>query len=96
VHALPILHHGHLIGRLDAKAHRAERRLEIRHVHFEPWFAGAGTSPAGWGRLDQDEALAGLGEAVGSLAAFVGAGDVALSRVTPRRLRAPLARIIAS
>ncbi len=95
-YTLPILHHGHLIGRLDAKAHRAERRLEIRHVHFEPWFAEAGTSPAGWGRLDQDEALAGLGEAVGSLAAFVGAGHVALGRVTPRRLRAPLARIIAS
>src|SRR5207247_5941330 len=25
-YTLPILHHGHLIGRLDAKAHRAERR----------------------------------------------------------------------
>src|SRR4029434_9294887 len=49
---LPILHHGHLIGRVDAKTHRAERRLEVRHVHFEPWFATAGTPPTGHARPD--------------------------------------------
>ncbi|PYM34659.1 MAG: hypothetical protein DME15_08335 [Candidatus Rokuibacteriota bacterium] len=91
-YTLPILHHGQLIGRLDAKAHRAERRLEVRHVHFEPWFAAAETPPRGWDRVDQDEALAGLGEAIGSLAVFLDAGEVEISRVTPRRLRAPLAR----
>ncbi len=95
-YTLPILHHGHLIGRVDAKAHRAARRLEVRHVHFEPWFAEAQAPPAGWARPDQDEALAGLVEAMGSLAAFVGADAVSLGRVTPRRLRAPLARLIAS
>lgn len=91
-YTLPMLHHGHLIGCLDAKAHRAERWLEVRHAHFEPWFAEPRTSPAGWGQLDQDEAFAGLAEALGSLAAFVGADEVALLCVTPRRLRAPLAR----
>jgi uncharacterized protein YcaQ len=89
-YTLPILHHGHLIGRVDAKAHRAERRLEVRHVHFEPWFAAAGTPSAGWGRVDQDEALAGLAQALGSLATFVGADRLDMTRVTPRRLRAPL------
>ena len=93
-YTLPILHHGHLIGRLDAKAHRAERRLEVRHAHFEPWFANAKTPPTGGGPVDQDEALAGLGEALGSLAAFVGADAVALRRVTPGRLRSPLARVL--
>jgi len=93
-YTLPILHHGHLIGRLDAKAHRAERWLEVRHAHFEPWFASVQAPPAGGARVDQDEALAGLGEALGSLAAFVGADEVALRRVTPRRLRAPLARTL--
>jgi len=44
--------------------------------------------------VDQDEALAGLVEAIGSLAAFVGAAEVALSRVTPRRLRAPMVRML--
>jgi len=91
-YALPILHHGHLIGRLDAKIHRPERRLEVRRVHFEPWFAETQALPAAWGRVDEDEALAGVVEAIGSLAAFVGAAEVEIGRVTPRRLRAPLVR----
>jgi len=93
-YTLPILHAGQLIGRLDAKAHRAEQRLEIRHVHFEPWAARGETSATGGGRLDQDETLAGLAEAVGSLARFLGADRVTLGRVTPSRLRAPLARAV--
>ena len=89
-YTLPILHHGHLIGRVDAKSHRAERRLEVRHVHFEPWFAASGTPPSGRGHVDRDETLAGLAKALGSLGAFVGADEVEIRRVTPRRLRAPL------
>jgi len=93
-YTLPILHHGHLIGRVDAKSHRAERRLEVRHVHFEPWFAAAGAPPSGWGRVDQDQALAGVTAALGSLGIFVGADEVEISRVTPRRLRAPLVQLL--
>jgi hypothetical protein len=93
-YTLPILHHGQLIGRVDAKTHRAERRLEIRHAHFEPWFAASRTPPAGGCPLDRDEAMAGLAEALSSLATFVGADTVALRRVTPHRLRAPLARAL--
>jgi hypothetical protein len=93
-YTLPILHAGQLIGRLDAKAHRAEQRLEIRHVHFEPWAARGEPSATGRGRLDQDETLAGLAETVGSLARFLGADHVTLGRVTPSRLRAPLARAV--
>ncbi len=33
---LPILHKGELVGRLDAKAHRKEGRMEIRTLHLEP------------------------------------------------------------
>jgi uncharacterized protein len=91
-YTLPILHDGHLIGRVDAKAHRAHGRLEIRHVHFEPWFAGRRAPSGGEAPLDLDAALAGLAETVGSLAVFVDGQDVTLGRVTPGRLRAPLAR----
>ena len=91
-YTLPILHDGHLIGRVDAKTHRAERRLEVRHVHFEPWFAAAAASPVGRGPVDQDAALTGVASAMGSLGVFVRADAVSLGRVTPRRLRAPLAR----
>jgi len=93
-YTLPILHQGHLIGRVDAKAHRLERRLELRHVHFEPWFARAGTPAGGHRAPDQGEAIAGLAETLWSLAAFVGGDDITLRRVTPNRLRAPLARAL--
>src|SRR5207245_2731985 len=52
-YTLPILHDGHLIGRVDAKAHRAEGRLDARGVHFEPWFAGGGTPPTGRDVVDR-------------------------------------------
>ncbi len=93
-YALPILHEGELIGRVDAKAHRAERRLEVRHVHFEPWFAGARPAPVGGAPLDRDQALAGLGDALRSLATFVAADDVTIGRVTPPRLRGALTRAL--
>jgi uncharacterized protein len=94
-YTLPILHDGRLIGRLDAKTHRAERRLEARHVHLEPWLAAGQASPDG-GRVDPDAALRGVAEALRSLATFVGGDDVTLGRVTPRRLRPPLARGLVS
>jgi uncharacterized protein YcaQ len=90
-YTLPILHDGHLIGRVDAKAHRAERRLEVRHVHFEPWVAEGRAAPGFSEPLAEADVLAGVGEALGSLATFVGVGTVALGRVTPSRLAAPLA-----
>ena len=95
-YTLPILHDGAFIGRVDAKAHRAERRLEVRHVHFEPWFAAGEPAPAGGGALDTDAALAGVGEALRSLATFVSGDEIVLRRVTPHRLRAPLARALVS
>lgn len=92
-YSLPILHDGQLIGRVDPKVHRAERRLEIKGVHFEPWFARGSHPPvAAWGALDRDAALAGLADSLRSLAAFVGADTVSLGRVAPSALRAPLRR----
>ena len=61
-YTLPILHDGQLIGRVDAKAHRAERHLAVRDVHFERWFATGGEPPAAsWGAIEQDAALGGRG-----------------------------------
>ena len=33
---LPILHQGHLVGRLDPKLHRREKRMEIKKIYLEP------------------------------------------------------------
>jgi uncharacterized protein YcaQ len=86
-YTLPLFHDGQLIGRVDAKNHREERRLEARHVHFEDWLARDGAPPAAsWGRIDRDRALAGLAETLRSLAVFTGATRVEVARVTPRRL----------
>jgi hypothetical protein len=94
-YTLPILHDGQLIGRADAKAHRAERHLAVRGVHFERWFATGGEPPAAsWGAIEQDAALAGVADALWSLARFAGADHVSLGRVVPGRLRPPLARAL--
>jgi hypothetical protein len=93
-YTLPILHDGQLIGRLDAKAHRGDRRLEVRHVHLEPWAARDQAPPAGGLPLDREAMLAGLGEAIGSLARFVEADRVTVGRVTPGRLRGALIRTV--
>jgi uncharacterized protein YcaQ len=94
-YTLPVLHDGQLIGRVDAKTHRDARRLEVRGVHLERWFAAGAPPPvAGGAPLVADEALAGLAGALASLAAFVGADRVTLGRVVPGRLRGPLARAL--
>jgi uncharacterized protein len=94
-YSLPILHDGQLIGRVDPKAHRADRRLEIKWVHFEPWFARGERPPASaWGALDRDEALAGLADALRSLAAFVGVDTISVGGTTPSALGAPLRRLL--
>ena len=96
-YTLPIFHDGQIIGRLDAKTHRAEKKLEVRSVHFERWFANGAPPPAAaWHRegAEIDPALAGIAEAVHSLAAFVGAERVTLGRVAPAKLKPPLARAL--
>ncbi len=91
-YTLPVLHDGELVGRIDAKTHRAEGRLEVRHAHFEPWLARGGKAPRSGARLDPENALDGVADALASLAVFVGADEIALRRVTPQRLRGSLAR----
>lgn len=93
-YTLPILHDGALIGRVDAKAHRTARRLEVVSVHFEPWFASGRAAPAGIGIVDRDAAVAGLADALESLATFVGADALTLGSVAPHRLRAPVQRAL--
>ncbi|HEY7114151.1 MAG TPA: crosslink repair DNA glycosylase YcaQ family protein [Thermoanaerobaculia bacterium] len=91
-YTLPVLHEGELIGRIDAKTHREDRVLEVRHASFEPWFAKRAVSPSGGIRLDVDQAMAGLADSFASLATFVGAETVKLDRVTPAKLKPALAR----
>ncbi len=95
-YSLPLLHDGHLVGRVDLKTHREQGVLEAKHLHLESWFASGEPAPgAGWGRLDRDAAFAGLADALHSLARHVGVRQVKLARVTPARLKPAVARALA-
>ena len=96
-YTMPLFHDGQLIGRVDAKNHRIERRLEVRHVHFEPWAAAGKDPPAArWGSFDRDAALHGLGDSIRSLARFGGAESITLGRVTPSALATQVAKVIST
>ena len=96
-YALPLMVDGQLIGRVDTKLHRAERRLELRHVRFEPWFvAGEEPPAASWGAVSLENGIAGLAAAAQSLASFTGAERVQLGRVSPPSLRSAVARAVRS
>jgi uncharacterized protein YcaQ len=94
-YVLPLLHDGQLIGRVDAKIHRQDEHLEAKRIHFEPWFARGDAPPAAdWGRVDRDGAMAGLIDALQSLAEFLGAKRVTIGRVLPSRFAVPLRRLL--
>jgi uncharacterized protein YcaQ len=87
-YALPLLVDGQLVGRVDTKLHRGERRLELRHIRFEPWFVAEEAPPrASWGALTHERGVAGLAAAARSLAAFTGAVHLDVGRVTPVSMR---------
>lgn len=74
---LPILHRGKLVGRIDAKAHRAQRVFELKTVHLEPGVKiGSG--------LASD-----LGRAIGKLADWHATPEIRIGHA-PRELAAAL------
>jgi uncharacterized protein YcaQ len=84
--ALPILRRGALVGRLDAKAHRAEGRFEVRALHLE---AGVRTTAA---------LIADLAQALDACARWHRTPEVVVSRASPpavrRSLTAALMRLV--
>ncbi len=76
--ALPILRRGALVGRLDAKAHRARGVFEVKALHLEP---GVAAGPG---------LLADLAGALTASARWHGTPEVRLGRRVAPRLRAAL------
>ncbi len=90
-YVLPLLVDGQLVGRVDTKLHRQEQRLELRHVHLEPWLVtGKASAPPSRPTVTLSRALRGLAEAASSLATFTGATRVDVRKVTPASVRPAL------
>lgn len=81
-YVLPILDRGALIGRLDAKAHRAEGRFEIKALYLEP---GVELSSALVERL---------AAAIAACARWHETPEVSLRRSTPTKLGAAVKRAL--
>jgi hypothetical protein len=96
-YTLPLLVDGQFVGRVDAKHHRERGVLELRRAHFEPWVVRGGPPPAArWGEVGLERAIEGLAESARSLAAFIGAPSISVSRVEPERLRGAVSAALAA
>jgi len=78
---LPMLHRGRLIGRLDAKAHRAAGTFEIKSLHLEEGVRASAVA-------------ADVAEAIVACARWHGTPAVVLRRTWPAGSRAALARAL--
>jgi uncharacterized protein YcaQ len=94
-YVLPLLVDGQFVGRADTKLHRRDQRLELRHVHLEPWLVtGDAPSASSWRAVTLSRGLTGLAEAAWSLATFTGATRVDVGRVTPGSARTAVRKAI--
>lgn len=76
--SLPLLFRDHFIGRLDCKAHRKLKRLEIKSLHWEPH------------RFDQERVNKALVEALSNFCDFQQCESVSLSTACANQLPSPL------
>jgi uncharacterized protein YcaQ len=77
-YVLPILHRGRLVGRLDAKAHRAEGRFEVKALYLED------------GVVADAPFADAIAEAVQRCADWHATPDVEIARCSPRTFKKPL------
>jgi hypothetical protein len=77
-YVLPILHRGRLIGRVDAKAHRAEGRFEVRALYLED------------GVVEDDALADAVADAIGECAEWHATPEVVVGRCAPRAFKRAL------
>jgi uncharacterized protein len=74
-YVLPILHRGRLVGRVDAKAHRAEGQFEVKALYLED------------GVVEDDALAEAIANAIGDCAEWHETPEVAIGRCTPRAFK---------
>jgi len=80
---LPLVYRDSLVGRADCKAHRKEKRFELRHLHVER----TNSDP-------DDGFLNALAAALRRFATFNQCEDVVVSRTSPETWQVPLSRLL--
>ncbi len=87
---LPLLYRGEFIGRMDCKAHRKDRLLEIKSLHLEPRYCNDGqVSSKFLGGIESDFENA-LVEAITQFRQFQACDSVSLTQAYPKQLTQPL------
>ena len=76
---LPVLYRGALVARLDAKAHRKERRFEVKYFYLEP------------GVPVMEEMVSEISAAIAACARWHGTPEVRITRSDPPELAGKLA-----
>ena len=82
--ALPLLHRGELIGRMDAKAHRAQGVFEVKALFLEPEI-----------ELD-DESVSQVAQAISRCARWHATPQVVVTRTTPTGMRSRLRQVFSA
>ncbi|AWX99635.1 hypothetical protein A8139_06230 [Marinomonas primoryensis] len=80
--SLPLLFRGEFIGRMDCKAHRKIRLLEIKFLHLESSFEQKS--------VDNDQLIGAFIDAIDSFRQFQQCDSVSLTAMNPKRLTFPL------
>lgn len=79
---LPLLYQGEFIGRMDCKAHRTSRHLEIKALYLEPH------------PFDPEQIAQAFGQAIPSFCRFQGCDSVSLNRAQPPSIMPSLQRVL--
>jgi len=80
--SLPLLYRDTFVGRMDCKAHRSEKHLEIKSLHFEPH------------DFDQDSLIEALSKAMARFRKFQGCETVSVGTVRPQRLQSTVRKAL--
>ncbi len=83
---LPLLYRGEFIGRMDCKAHRKIRHLEIKSLHLEPHSFDDGLLPLNIGSEFENEFESAFVDAITQFCHFQECDTVALANAYPKQL----------
>jgi len=83
---LPLLYRGEFIGRMDCKAHRKDRHLEIKSLHLEPRYCNDGPVSSKLLGENESDFESALVEGITQFSQFQACDSVSLTQAYPKQL----------